>query len=249
MSKIRRIEILGVPLDKVTLEQAAQEVERMLDEGNTKVIVTPNAEIIMAAQKNPALKNAIAASDLILPDGIGVVIASKIIGNPLPERIAGFDLMVKMLKIAAIRGLSIFLLGGKPGVAEEAAKNILAGFSGLKVAGTHHGYFNERQHDEVVQKINEAKPHFIFIGMGAPRQELFMVNNKSKINGSIMMGVGGSLDVFAGRVKRAPVWMQRTGFEWLYRLLQEPWRLKRMSVLPLFIIKVLMKVMAERGEK
>lgn len=249
MGEIRRIEILGVPLDKVTLEQAAQEVERMLEEGNTKVIVTPNAEIIMAAQKNPALKSAIAASDLILPDGIGVVIASKIIGSPLPERTTGFDLMVKMLEMAAGRGLSVYLLGGKPGIAEEAAKNILSRFAGVKVAGTHHGYFDERQQDEVVQKINEAKPHFIFVGMGAPRQELFMMNNRHHINASIMMGVGGSLDVFAGRVKRAPTWMQKTGLEWLYRLLQEPRRIKRMSALPFFILKVLIKVLTERGNK
>ncbi|TYP57814.1 WecB/TagA/CpsF family glycosyltransferase [Thermosediminibacter litoriperuensis] len=234
-----RIEILGVPLDRVTLKQAASKVEEMLESGGTKVIVTPNAEIIMAAQKDIRLRRAIMLADLSLPDGIGVVIASRILEEPLPERVAGFDLMMEMLKIADRRQLSVYLLGGKPGVAEESAAGIKAKFPGVRIAGTHHGYFDLSQQDKVVDEINGLKPHFIFVGMGAPRQEVFMVNNKDKIRGGIMMGVGGSLDVLAGRVSRAPQWMQRLGFEWFYRLVQEPSRIKRMVALPLFLLKVL----------
>ncbi|MCG0275299.1 MAG: WecB/TagA/CpsF family glycosyltransferase [Thermosediminibacteraceae bacterium] len=245
MRETLRIEILGVPLDKVTLKQAVTKVEKMLESGKTRIIVTPNAEIIMAAQKNPKLLQAISQADLSLPDGIGVVIASRILGNPLPERIAGFDLMVEMLKIAERYQLSVYLLGGKPGVAEKAAAAIKSKFPGVKIVGTHHGYFDEKEQEKIADKINDVRPHFVFVGMGAPRQELFMTENKDKIHGSIMMGVGGSLDVLAGRVKRAPEWMQKTGFEWLYRLLQEPSRIKRIAKLPLFLVKVA----AMRGDK
>jgi len=235
-----KINIMGILLNRADYDGALQKVESFLNDGGTKVIVTPNAEIIMAARNNEKLRRAINGADLCFPDGIGVVLASRIIGKPLHSRTAGYDLMVRMLDMAARRNLSVFLLGGKPGVAEEASGNIKARFPGIRIAGTHHGYFDESGEARILDIINESGADILLAAMGAPKQELFMSKNQGTLHCSIAMGVGGSLDVLAGRVRRAPVLMQKAGLEWLYRLVAQPTRIKRMSVLPLFLIEVML---------
>lgn len=234
-----KIDILGILLDRVDYEKASQRVMEFLETPGAKIVVTPNAEIIMAAQKDERLKAAINGADLSLPDGIGVVLASKLLGCPLEERTTGFDLMMRLLKMAEERGYSVFLLGAKPGVAEEAARNIKKRFPGIKIAGTHHGYFDEAGEEKVVGIINEARPDLLFVAMGAPKQELFMARNRDKLNCRVAMGVGGSLDVLSGKVRRAPALMQKAGLEWLYRLLTQPSRFRRMGALPMFLVKVI----------
>ncbi|MDN5331894.1 MAG: N-acetylglucosaminyldiphosphoundecaprenol N-acetyl-beta-D-mannosaminyltransferase [Tepidanaerobacteraceae bacterium] len=234
-----RIAILGVYLNSVNYEIAIKKVIEFTKSDGLKIIVTPNAEIIMAAQKDKKLKDAINSADLSLPDGIGVVLASKILGKPLEQRTTGFDLMMMILEKARDEGLSIFLLGGKPGVAEGAAENIKKKFPGIEIAGVHHGYFDESEENEVIGMINEASPDILFVAMGAPKQELFMTRNRRKLRCKVAMGVGGSLDVLSGKVRRAPKIMQNAGLEWLYRLITQPSRFRRMSVLPLFLLKVI----------
>lgn len=235
-----KINIMGILLNRVDYDGALQEIESFLKGGRLKVIATPNAEIIMAARNNEKLRRAINGADLCFPDGIGVVLASRIIGKPLHSRTAGYDLMVRMLDMAARRNLSVFLLGGKPGVAEKASGNIKAKFPGIRIAGTHHGYFNESGEALILDMINKSGADILLVAMGAPKQELFMLKNQAKLQCSIAMGVGGSLDVLAGRVRRAPVIMQKAGLEWLYRLAAQPMRIKRMSALPLFLIEVML---------
>ncbi|ADL08440.1 WecB/TagA/CpsF family glycosyltransferase [Thermosediminibacter oceani] len=235
------IDIMGILLDRVDYYKASQRIMEFLESPGAKIVVTPNAEIIMAAQKNKKLKDAVNSADLSLPDGIGVVLASRLLGRPLEQRTTGFDLMMELLKMAADRKLSIFLLGGKPGVAEDAAKNIKKKFPGIRVAGTHHGYFDESGEEKVVGIINEASPDILFVAMGAPKQEIFMAKNRDKLRCRVAMGVGGSLDVLSGKVRRAPVFMQRAGLEWLYRLITQPSRFRRMSVLPLFLFNVIFR--------
>ncbi|HHW03878.1 MAG TPA: WecB/TagA/CpsF family glycosyltransferase [Thermoanaerobacterales bacterium] len=237
---IQKIKILGTILDRVDYDGALRKIEGFLKNSGTAVIVTPNAEIIMAAKKNEALKGAVNGADLRFPDGIGVMLASRIIGNPLFGRTAGFDLMMKMLEMAARRNLSVFLLGGKPGVAEDAASNIKARFPGIIIAGAHHGYFDESSEGRIIEMINGSGARILLVAMGAPKQEIFMIRNREKLKCSVAMGVGGSLDVLAGRVHRAPVFMQKAGLEWLYRLVTQPKRIKRMSVLPLFLVEVML---------
>jgi N-acetylglucosaminyldiphosphoundecaprenol N-acetyl-beta-D-mannosaminyltransferase len=210
-----------------------------LESPGAKIVVTPNAEIIMAAQRDKKLKDAISGADLCFPDGIGVVLASRLLGRPLGQRTAGFDLMMELLREAGDKKLSIFLLGGKPGVAEDAAANIKKKFSGIKIVGTHHGYFSESGEEKVVDIINKASPDILFVAMGAPKQEIFMAKNRDKLRCRVAMGVGGSLDVLSGKVRRAPAFMQKAGLEWFYRLITQPSRIRRMSVLPLFLLKVI----------
>ncbi|WP_213951307.1 WecB/TagA/CpsF family glycosyltransferase [Tepidanaerobacter syntrophicus] len=234
-----RINILGVLLDQTDYQKAYRQAERFLDSSGNKVIVTPNAEIIMAAQKNPELRAALNSADLCLPDGIGVVIASKILGKPLAERTTGFDFMMKLLELANKKSLSLFLLGGKPEVAEKAGEKICSMFPNVEIVGCHDGYFGENEEIEVVNLINHTKPDILLVAMGCPKQEIFMIKNKNKMQFKIAMGVGGSFDVLSGNVQRAPQFVQNIGLEWLYRLIMQPSRLKRVGALPAFLVKVI----------
>lgn len=234
-----RMNILGVLLDQTDYQKAYRQTERFLDSSGNKVIVTPNAEIVMAAQKNPELRAALNSADLCLPDGIGVVIASKILGKPLAERTTGFDFMMKLLELANKRSLSLFLLGGKPEVAEKAGEKISSMFPNVKIVGVHHGYFSENEEEAIIDSINHAKPDILLVAMGCPKQEIFMIKNKSKMQFKIAMGVGGSFDVLSGNVQRAPQFVQNIGLEWLYRLIMQPSRLKRVGALPIFLVKVI----------
>ncbi|NLU11082.1 MAG: WecB/TagA/CpsF family glycosyltransferase [Tepidanaerobacter acetatoxydans] len=233
-----RINVLDVLLDCVDYEDACHRVAAFLNSYSNKVIVTPNAEIIMAAQKDHELKAVLNAADICLPDGIGVVIASKILGKPLAERTTGFDFMMKVLGMADKESLRLFLLGGKPGIAEKAGEKIKSMFQNIQIVGSYHGYFNEDDTQKVISIINNSKPDILLVAMGCPRQEMFMLHNKDKLKFRVAMGVGGSFDVLSGNVNRAPVFMQKAGLEWLYRLLTQPTRIKRISVLPLFLLKV-----------
>lgn len=234
-----KVEILDVFLDKVNYSDALDKIRVFLNDDGTKTVVTPNAEIIMDAQRNPEFKKAINTADMVLPDGIGVVLASKILGDPLKERTTGFDLMIRILKEADKNHNSIFLLGGKPGVADKAADKIKEDYPCVNIVGVQHGYFSKSEERKIVEQIKKSLPDFLFVAMGAPKQELFMAKYKDDLGCKIAMGVGGSLDVISGKVKRAPVFMQKAGLEWLYRLIKQPSRFKRISALPMFLIKVI----------
>ena len=185
------------------------------------------------------LRAAINDAFLVLPDGIGVIYGAKILGTPLKARIPGIDFISALLARMAESGKSVFLFGSKPGVAEAAAENIAAAHPGIVISGTCDGYFTDD--GPIIQKINDASPDLLLVCLGAPKQELWMAENVSKLNVRLMAGLGGSLDVFAGNVKRAPKAWQRLGLEWLYRLIKEPRRIKRMIKLPLFVLAVIMK--------
>lgn len=234
-----KVEILNIFLDKVDYDDALDRVRDFLKAKETKIIVTPNAEIIMDAQKDSNYREIINSADMVLPDGIGVVLAAKILGNPLKTRTTGFDMMIKILQEANKNHNSIYLLGGKPGVADKAADKIKTKLSSIDIVGTSHGYFSEVEEENIVEKINKASPDFLFVAMGAPKQEFFMAKHKTRLGCKVAMGVGGSLDVISGNVKRAPVFMQKAGLEWLYRLIKQPSRIKRIGALPKFLIKVL----------
>lgn len=234
-----KVEILNIFLDKVDYDDALDRVRDFLKAKETKIIVTPNAEIIMDAQKDSNYREIINSADMVLPDGIGVVLAAKILGNPLKTRTTGFDMMIKILQDANKNHNSIYLLGGKPGVADKAADKIKTKYPSVDIVGTSHGYFSELEEENIVKKINRASPDFLFVAMGAPKQEFFMAKHKKRLGCKVAMGVGGSLDVISGNVKRAPVFMQKAGLEWLYRLIKQPSRIKRIGALPKFLIKVL----------
>lgn len=226
-------DILGVSVDDVVTEEAIALGLNLLDKPGFHYVVTPNPEFILAAKKDDEFRQILNGADLALPDGIGVVYASKILGRPLRGRATGVDFAQGLMEGMAANGKKLFLLGAKPGVAEEAARRLTAAHPGLTVCGTHDGYFTED--GPVVTEIKASGADVIFVCLGAPKQEKWMKSNGAATGATLAVGLGGCLDVFAGSVQRAPKVMQKAGLEWLYRLCKEPKRIGRMAKLPLIL--------------
>lgn len=230
--------ILNVKFDVVNEDEALEKLIEFLEEKSSlKEVYTPNPEIVMLAQEDKELFKILNNADLVLADGIGIIIASKLKGLQIKHRVTGVDTMDKLLQYCGEHEKSFFIFGGKPGIAEIACENIKQKYKGIKVAGFQHGYFNESDEEEIINQINNAKPDVLFVCLGAPKQEKWINTNKDKLNCALAMGVGGSVDVYAGVVQRAPMAFQKLGLEWFYRLLKEPLRIKRMSALPKFLIR------------
>jgi N-acetylglucosaminyldiphosphoundecaprenol N-acetyl-beta-D-mannosaminyltransferase len=231
--------VLELPVDPLPMEQALARVEQAITERDTVQIVTLNAEMSMQAIENPALGAVIKACGLVVPDGSGVVWALKRQGVDTPK-VAGVDLVRGMAEQAAQKGHKLFLLGAKPGVAAEAAQALQASYPGLTIAGVRDGYFKPEDEPALFDEIRRAAPDILLVALGVPRQELWIAEHQPALGVPVAMGVGGSFDVFAGRVQRAPEAFQKLHLEWLYRLIQEPWRFQRMqSTLPRFVGEVL----------
>jgi N-acetylglucosaminyldiphosphoundecaprenol N-acetyl-beta-D-mannosaminyltransferase len=240
--ELKKVKILGVSIHNVTLESASKRVLDMVRSGRACSVYTPNTEIVMEAQKDDGLKAVLNRGDLVIPDGIGLVIASNIHRLGLSDRVPGIELMGEILKMAEKERLSVFLFGAKPGIAKRASENILKSHPGLAIAGVRDGYFTESQADSVLDEINAANPDILFVALGAPKQEKWIDTNLSRLNAKIVMGVGGSIDVHAGVAKRAPVIFQKLYLEWFYRLMKDPHRIGRMMSLPKFLaISILSK--------
>ena len=237
-----KINILGVQFDNLTRPEARQAGEALLRSPAFHYAVTPNPEFLLAADKDLEFQKILNQADLVLPDGIGVVYAAKILGRSLKGRCPGIDFAGKLMEHMAKTGLRPYLLGAKPGVAEAAAARLEARYPGLTICGTHDGYFKEDA--PVVEAIRAAEADVVFVCLGAPKQEYWMVKNGPATGARLMAGLGGSLDVFAGVVERAPEAWQKLGLEWLYRLKKEPQRIGRMARLPLFLVAAL----GERGK-
>lgn len=235
------IKIYGINIHNISLDEATKKAEEYLEGDTLKTICTPNTEILMAAKNNPRLKNIINEADLIIPDGIGLIYASRIKKKPLKERVTGFDLSIKLLEIGDQKGYSIYLLGGKDGVAKAAGKNIKMKYPNLKLAGSHNGYFSLEEEVRIIDEINTKNPDIIFVGLGFPKQDIWINKNKDRINARLIIGNGGVLDILAGNAKRAPKIFQDLGLEWFYRLIQNPSRIKRQLVLPKFILEIIFK--------
>lgn len=229
--------ILGVNISDLTLEEAIAQGAALLEEPSFHYVVTPNPEFILAAKKDTAFCDVLNRADLALPDGIGVVYAAKILGRPLKGRAPGVDFAQGLMEHMAHSGLSLFLLGAKPGVAEQAAENLRKAHPGLMICGTHDGYFQDDA--PVIEAIRTAKADVVFVCLGAPKQELWMAKNGPDTGVKLAIGLGGCLDVFAGNVQRAPESWQKAGLEWLYRLIKEPSRIGRMAKLPLILVDAL----------
>lgn len=239
-----RVAILGVAFHVVTMDEAVQRIASLLESGAGQV-VTANPEIVMAANEptptGEALRRAIANSSLVVADGIGVVMASRLLGTPLPERIPGIELAERALRAAARGKKRVYLLGGRPGVAGEAAARLCERIPGLTIAGVRDGYFGNDDNAAVVEEIARSGADLLLVGMGAPKQEIWIAEHLDELGVNVAIGVGGSLDVFAGRVRRAPATFQRLGLEWAYRLAREPRRIGRMVALPRFVVRVLLE--------
>ena len=233
------IEILGVKIDKISAEHALKKAEQMVRTQGASAIFTPNPEIVMAAYEDEGFKDILNSADMCTPDGIGVVYAAKMVGTPVPERVAGFDLVCGLLESIRKTGEGVFLFGAKPGVAEMARDNLCEKYPGLNIAGLHNGYFSSEDNDKIIEEINNSGAKLLLVCLGAPKQEKWIYENKDKFeNVTLCMGVGGALDVFAGVAKRAPEIFIKCNLEWFYRFCKNPSRLGRFAALPKFILTV-----------
>lgn len=231
-----KVEIVGVQIDNVNMAEAVEVLTEALDRDRCSMVFTPNSEILLDAVKDREFEEVLNSGQLVVPDGIGVVIASRFYGTPLKERVAGFDLVMAFMQTANSRGSNIYLLGGKEGVAEEAAIKLMEKYGNLNIVGTRNGYFGSEEEEKIIEEINSRNTDILLVALGAPKQEKFIYKYRDRLKAKIAIGVGGTLDGIAGRVKRAPEFYRKAGLEWLYRLMKQPSRFMRVMKLPKFII-------------
>jgi N-acetylglucosaminyldiphosphoundecaprenol N-acetyl-beta-D-mannosaminyltransferase len=236
--QIPSISLLGIKVNNITMADALKAVFDFIESGSPHMIVTADASMIARAQKDDELKSTINEADLVTPDGSGIIKGARILGTPLIERVSGVDLAKEMCRMSAEQDFSIYFLGAEPGIAKAAAENLAKTFSGMKIAGTHDGYFKQDCDAEVADLVKSSGAKVLLVAMGIPRQEKFIKRYMHKMGVCVAMGVGGSFDVFSGKVKRAPVWFQNHGLEWLYRLVKDPSKISKVSVLPKFLMMI-----------
>ena len=234
-----RISVLSVPVDAITQVETVDRVQSLLHEPGLHIVVTANAEMIMHAQADKELFTILQEADLVIPDGAGVLWAAEQKGNHFPERCPGIDVASALFAKAATDQTPIYCLGAAPGVVDKAMANVQDKVGKLNLVGTHDGFFNDREEQLIIEDIKSTGAKLVFVALGVPKQEKWIINKLAGLDGVVAMGVGGSFDVLAGNIKRAPKWMQENRLEWLYRLILEPKRILRMMALPKFMIKVL----------
>ncbi len=235
------INILGVKIDNLSTDEAINEIDLFVRSRKPNLVFTPNPEMIVYAKRHKDFMETLNEADLSLPDGVGLVWASKVLRHPVKERVSGIDLIPRIAELAQRQKYKVYLLGSKPGIAGGAAEYLQKKYPDLKIVGTYHGFFNKEDEVKVIENIAMTEPHILIVGMGSPKQETWLAQKFKQLKVPVSIAVGGSLDVLAGKVKRAPKWMQRTGLEWLFRLLKQPWRIIRQIRLLKFVLLVLLR--------
>lgn len=235
---MEKVDVLGCKFDNVNMQEAVDICKGFIKSDKGNLIVTPNPEIVMRAKDDEEFKNIINSAELVIPDGIGIIKAGNILKTPLKERVAGYDLICNLLELGKDGSISFYFFGSKPGYAEEAKQKMEEKYPNIKILGTHTGYFKTEEEEAIVGEIRSLKPDVLLVGIGAPKQEKFINKYKNEGFFKIGIGCGGSIDVLAGEVKRAPKLFIKLHLEWLYRLLKQPSRLGRMMVLPKFMKEV-----------
>jgi N-acetylglucosaminyldiphosphoundecaprenol N-acetyl-beta-D-mannosaminyltransferase len=233
------VRILGVRVDRVTTTEALRRVEAYIVERRPRQVATVNPEFVMEAQRNAAFRVVLEGADLALADGAGLLWGARRLGKPLPERVTGSDTLPIIAELSAHRGYRLFFLGAAPGVAERAAAILTERNPGLRVVGAYAGSPDPYEEDAIVARVRAAAPDVLFVAYGAPRQDIWIARNLERLGVPVCMGVGGAFDFVAGVARRAPLWMRRSGLEWLHRLMCQPWRWRRMLALPRFAWRVL----------
>lgn len=236
---MNRMLVLGTEIDRISFSEAIELALNCMEHRRGDYVVTPNSEIVLRARKERELNAALSSAALLLPDSVGIELACRILGTPIEERIPGIDFASVLFAHMAKRGKNVFFLGAKEGVAERAASALLKSFPGIVIAGTENGYFEPSDEEKLIGRINAASPDLLLVCLGAPKQELWMYHNASRLRVGLMAGLGGALDVFSGDIPRAPTAWRKSGLEWLFRLLHEPKRMKRTIKLPLIFFAAL----------
>ncbi|MFC5451406.1 WecB/TagA/CpsF family glycosyltransferase [Paenibacillus aestuarii] len=236
---VPKVRIYGVPISKLDMKMTVAYLSDAIARRQPHQIITANPIMVMAALEDPAYMRIMQSAELVVPDGTGVVWAANYVGDPVAERVPGYDLLQELMKAGEAKGWKVYLLGASPEVIQAAAERLKASYPGIQLVGVRDGYFKDAQDEEVIADIVKAAPDLLFVGRSVATQEPWIAKYKEQLGIPVMMGVGGSFDVLSGKLKRAPKLFQKLRLEWFYRLLQEPWRYKRMLVLPKFALKVM----------
>ena len=236
---LKQAEILGVNVNSLTMVQAVEKVQHFIDERKSALVATANAEMLMRATQDEELKHILNSADLVVPDGAGTVWAANYLGVEMPERVAGYDLAQELMREAPGRGDRIYFFGSAPGVAESAREKAMELYPGIKIVGTRNGFFSEADEPEIIAEIKAARPDILLAALGVPKQEKWLYKYRQALQVPVAIGVGGTLDVMAGVMQRAPLWMQKAKLEWLFRGLKQPSRAGRLLALPKFVMKVM----------
>ena len=220
-----RVSVLGRPIDRLTLAETVDRCVEIIESRQPSQQMSINVAKLVALRKDDRLRAIADQCALLNADGQPIVWASHLLGDPLPERVTGIDLMNSLLAVAAKRGFRVFVLGARNDVLEAAVRRLLAQHPGLRITGYHHGFFTDDEVSDVCDAVRVARPDLLLVAMSSPRKEHFVADNDFRLGVPLTVGVGGAIDIAAGVTRRAPAWMQRRGLEWLFRLVQEPRRL------------------------
>jgi N-acetylglucosaminyldiphosphoundecaprenol N-acetyl-beta-D-mannosaminyltransferase len=241
---MKRIYILGVPIDDVTENEAVKYIDTLMNDGKLHQVVTVNPEFVMEAQRDPRFMQVLNDASLATADGTGILLAARWLGTPIRERVTGVALVERLAKQAVIRGWRIFFLGAAPGVAEKAAQVLRHRYAGLQVAGAYAGSPSIIEEPFVRQQVLDANPDILLVAYGHPAQDLWIARNQELLNVRLAIGVGGTFDELIGLVPQAPIWMHKIGLKWLWRLIKQPWRYKRIMTA---VIKFPLAVLRSRS--
>ena len=233
-----RVNILGVDVDAITMAEAVDVVRRAMDTRAGVMVATANAEMLMRATHDEELRRILNASALVVPDGAGTVWAARHLGHAMPERVAGYDLAQELLRCAPAEGRRVYFFGSAPGVAEKAKAKAEQLYPGIEIVGVRNGFFSPADNAAIIAEIRAARPDLLLVALGVPKQEKWIAAHLAELDVPVAIGVGGTLDVMAGVMKRAPLWMQKAKLEWLFRGLMQPKRAGRLLALPKFVLKV-----------
>lgn len=236
---LKQVEILGVNVNSLTMAQAVEAVQQFIAKKKVALVATANAEMLMRSTEDRELQEILNQADLVVPDGAGTVWAAGQLGEPMPERVAGYDLAQELMREAPSRGYRFYFFGSAPGVADRAKIRAEELYPGIEVVGTRNGFFSEADEPQIIADIKAAKPDILLAALGVPKQEKWLKKHLEELKVPVSIGVGGTLDVMAGVMQRAPLWMQKAKLEWLFRGLKQPSRAGRLLALPKFVVKVI----------
>lgn len=239
MDSVSRVKILGLRVDCVSQANALEIIDHFIAERTPHQIVTADASMVVIARRDPELRAIVEKSDLVTPDGAGILWASRLLRIPVWSKVSGVDLADRLCALSPMKDYRIFFFGAAPGVAEKAAVKIRQHYPGAQIVGVRDGFFTPEQEPEILAQITSARPDIVLVAMGIPKQEKWIDHHKDAIGAPVFIGVGGSFDVFSGRVKRAPLWMQNCGLEWLYRVWKNPRKIVKVMTLPEFALLAL----------
>jgi N-acetylglucosaminyldiphosphoundecaprenol N-acetyl-beta-D-mannosaminyltransferase len=245
-----RIEVLGVGVDPITVDELHAEIARLVRDGRLGLVLNVNAHCLNLCHEDRALRDALNGADVVFCDGAGVMLAARMLGGRIPERITFAAWIWQLADFAAAEGFSLYLLGARPGVAQEAARRLRERYPDLRIVGARHGYFDHSagsaENEAVLEEINAAAPDILLVGLGMPLQEFWLTENRHDLDSGVALTCGAAFDYASRRVRRGPRLLTESGFEWLARLLSEPRRLWRRYLLgnPLFLLRVLRQLLS-----